>query len=64
MHASTNVLTALASSRRGRDVQENDPRRNSRLEQRAADPPKATAPDYGCVEWYFYEERSGRRERS
>ena len=65
MHASASALATLASSRRGRAVHEDDPRHGRRdHRQGTAEMPKATAPDYGCVEWYFYEARSGRRERS
>lgn len=67
MHLSPNVLAAVWSSpgskretRRGAARDTGAAPTDDR--QAGSGNSRRTRPDYGCVEWYFYEERVERRE--
>lgn len=66
MHWSLDVLTAMRSSRRyaaAPVTKGQSPRTTpSRSARYAAPPSERSGPDYGCVDWFLYEEPRPERD--
>lgn len=61
MHTPANLLPATSGTQRQRNTQKSLP--PSRITQTLpTNTPQPVGPDYGCVEWYIYEEHRMRHD--